>query len=178
MVAKQYDWKTGAKLDEHSKRKLKILREYFYQYLTIRCQIPQQEKFRLSVVDGFSGGGRYKCGTAGSPIIFIEELRKALDRINFNRATQGLGAIEIECLLILNDDDNSVVQILKDNCTPVIAEANENATKLHLQVQYLNDQFESAYPQIKNMLKQGRYRNILFNLGREPIKVLRGHEAM
>jgi len=35
---------------------------------------------------------------------------------------------------------------------------------LHLQIQYSCDSFEVAYPKIKAMLKQGRYRNILFNL--------------
>ncbi len=65
MVAKKYKWADGATLEDHSRRKHKILREYFYQYLVVRCQIPQQAKFRLAVIDGFAGGGRYKCGSAG-----------------------------------------------------------------------------------------------------------------
>ena len=92
MVEKQYEWVDGATLEEHSRRKHKILQEYFYQYLTVRCQIPQQERFRLAVVDGFAGGGRYRCGTAGSPIIFIEELKRAIDAVNLQRASQGLGS--------------------------------------------------------------------------------------
>jgi hypothetical protein len=28
--------------------------ESFSQYLAIRCQIPQQERFRLAVIDGFA----------------------------------------------------------------------------------------------------------------------------
>ena len=88
-----YAWPQGAELDDHSRRKHKILREYFHQYLTVRCQLPQQSKFRLAIVDGFSGGGRYQCGSAGSPIIFIEELDRALEAINLRRAMQGLGAI-------------------------------------------------------------------------------------
>jgi len=164
VVKKNYEWQDGAVLSEHSKRKHKILREYFFRYLTVRCQLPQQEKFRLAIVDGFSGGGKYKCGAAGSPIIFIEELRRALDGINLHRSTQNLGLIEIECLLILNDADNDAIECLKSNCAPLEAEAKENAPKLHLQVHYLNDQFETAYPKIKELLKQGRYRNILFNL--------------
>ncbi len=82
MVAKPYTWAEGARLDEHSRRKHKILREYFYQYLMVRCQNPAQTKFRLAVVDGFSGAGRYTCGSAGSPIIFIEELNRAVDAVN------------------------------------------------------------------------------------------------
>lgn len=55
MVEKRYEWADGAKLEEHSKRKHKILREYVFDYLTVRCKLPQQERFRLAIVDGFAG---------------------------------------------------------------------------------------------------------------------------
>lgn len=164
MAEKRYAWAEGAKLDDHSKRKHKILREYFFQYLLVRCQLPQRERFRLAIVDGFAGGGRYDCGTAGSPLIFIEELRHAIDEVNTHRAVQGMGAIEIECLLILNDFDRDVVEILKANVAPLQAEITQNASRLHLRVEFLNDTFEGAYPAIKQLLAQGRYGNALFNL--------------
>ena len=66
MVEKRYEWADVAKLEEHSRRKHKILREYCFDYLTVRCKLPQQERFRLAIVDGFAGGGRYQCGTSGS----------------------------------------------------------------------------------------------------------------
>lgn len=103
MVEKPYQWPDGAKLEEHSKRKHKILREYFSRYLTVRCQLPQQEKFRLAIIEGFAGAGKYNCGTSGSPLIFIEELKAAVARFNIYRASNGMKALEIECLLILND---------------------------------------------------------------------------
>jgi three-Cys-motif partner protein len=59
MAVKPYAWTEGAPLDDHTRRKHKILSEYFFRYITVRCQIPQQRKFRLAVVDGFSGAGRY-----------------------------------------------------------------------------------------------------------------------
>jgi three-Cys-motif partner protein len=79
MVEKPYRWAAGATLEEHSKRKHKILHEYFARYMAVRCQLPQQERFRLAIVEGFAGAGRYSCGTAGSPVIFIEELRAATE---------------------------------------------------------------------------------------------------
>ena len=57
MVKKQYEWVGGAEIQDHSKRKHKILREYVFDYLTVRCKLPQQERFRLAIVDGFAGGG-------------------------------------------------------------------------------------------------------------------------
>ncbi|WFU25602.1 three-Cys-motif partner protein TcmP [Bradyrhizobium sp. CB1717] len=103
MVETPCEWADGAKLEEHSKRKHKILREYVFDYLSVRCRLPQQERFRLAIVDGFAGGGRYQCGTPGSPLIFIEELQRAVEAVNTHRSVQGLGAIEVECLLIFND---------------------------------------------------------------------------
>jgi len=165
MSKKDYNWLDGAKLEGHTKRKHKILREYFRQYLSIRCQHPQREKFRVAVVDGFAGGGRYECGTAGSPVIFVEELKQAVHVENLRRIENGMKPLEIECLLILNDLKSEVLSILKENIAPLQAEIIETQPKLHLRVEYLNLAFENAYrQQIKPMLGQGRYTNLLFNL--------------
>lgn len=164
MVKKAYAWVDGARLEDHTARKHKILRDYFYRYIVTRCQLPQQTRFRLAVVDGFAGGGRYECGSAGSPIIFIQELRRALENVNLHRATQGLAALEIECLLIFNDALPDVAALLKSNCEPEIAVAKADSPKLHLNVAYMAETFEAAYPAIRQLIANGRYRNVLFNL--------------
>jgi len=41
MVEKRYEWRDGAVLEDHSRRKHQILRNYFFDYITVRCQIPQ-----------------------------------------------------------------------------------------------------------------------------------------
>src|SRR5579871_271855 len=164
MVQKDYQWLDGAKLEEHSKRKHKILREYFSRYLSVRCQLPQQERFRLAVVEGFAGAGRYSCGAAGSPVIFIEELRSATDAFNTRRAAQGMKPLEIECLLVLNDFSSDAIELLKSNIAPLLAEAKTAVPKLHISVEYLNKPFEEAYPLIKEILARGRFRSVLFNL--------------
>lgn len=165
MVAKTYAWADGARLDDHSRRKHKILREYFHQYLMVRCANPNQTKFRLAVVDGFSGGGRYECGAAGSPIIFIEELQRAVEAVNTRRAAQGLNStLEVECLLIFNDFKSDVTDVLKSYTEPVLAAIKETSPRLHLSVCYMSDKFEDCYPAIKDMIARGRYRTVLFNL--------------
>lgn len=164
MVEKRYEWADGAKLEEHSQRKHKILREYVFDYLTVRCKRPQQERFRLAIVDGFAGGGRYQCGTSGSPLIFIEELKSAIAAVNTQRAVQGLGAVEVECLLIFNDASRDAIELLKTHVAPMQADIMQTCPKLHLRVEYLNEFFETAYPKIKGFLEQGRYRSVLFNL--------------
>jgi three-Cys-motif partner protein len=163
MVTKRYSWKSGATLEDHSKRKLKILREYFARYLDVRCQRPQQTRFRLAIVEGFSGGGHYVCGTAGSPIIFIEELRAAAEQFNLKRASEGMALLDIECLLVLNDEDRDAIEVLKTNVEPLLAAAKADVPRLHLQIKYLNKPFEDAYLEIKGLL-DGRYGNVLVNL--------------
>lgn len=181
MAKKEYDWLNGAELLNHTERKLKILDDYLFDYLTIRCQLPAQQKFRLAIVDGFAGGGRYKCGAPGSPIVFIQGVERALNKINIERGTQGLSAIELECLLIFNDLDADVVKLLEQHCTPVLAAAKINAPKLHLMPIYMSSSFEQAYPEIKNLIAQGRYRNVLFNLdqcGVSQIRMETVHDIM
>lgn len=164
MAEKPYEWVEGATLEDHSRRKHKILREYFFKYLTVRCQLPQMEKFRLAIVDGFAGGGRYRCGASGSPLIFIEELRRAVEAVNTHRTAEGLGLIEVECLLVLNDFSRDALETLKTNIAPLQAEISQNVPRLHLRIEYLNHAFEDAYPAMKQFLEQGRFRNVLFNL--------------
>lgn len=164
MTKKQHNWVDGARLEEHSRRKHKILREYIFDYLTVRCSLPQQQRFRLAIVDGFAGAGRYKCGEAGSPLIFMQELKRAVDAVNTRRRVQGLGMVEVECLLIFNDQDYIAIELLKENVAPEQVNITQTCSKLHVHVEYLKEVFEGAYPKIKEFLKQGRYKNVLFNL--------------
>lgn len=164
MVEKPYQWASGATLEEHSKRKHAILRQYFARYLAVRCQLPQQQRFRLAIVEGFAGAGRYKCGTAGSPVIFIEELRATCEASNLKRAAEGFAPLDIECLLILNDTDPDTIELLKTNLQPLLAAAAENAPRLHLRVEYWSKPFEEAYPEVKLRLQNASYRSVIFNL--------------
>ena len=164
MVEKRYSWENGAILEEHSKRKHKIVREYFARYLAVRCQLPMQSKFRLAIVDGFAGGGRYKCGSPGSPIIFIEELRLAAEELNVKRQSEGMAPLDIECFLILNDFEPGAINTLEGHLAPILAEIIQNVPKLHLQVEYRSKAFEDAYSEIKERLERGEYKNVLFNL--------------
>jgi len=164
MSKKDYEWEEGAELKEHTRRKHKILREYFHQYLYVRCRLPQQTKFRLAVVDGFSGAGRYACGTPGSPIIFLEELKGAFNRISIERKSQGLADLGIECLLIFNDLNPDAISLLKEHCAPLLAEIRDQCNGLHIEVEYMNSEFEEAYKIIKPRVRAGTYLNVIYNL--------------
>jgi three-Cys-motif partner protein len=164
MVEKPYEWLDGAVLDDHSKRKHKILREYLGRYLEVRCQLPQRERFRLAIVDGFAGGGRYKCGSPGSPLIFVQELKMSVLSENIRRAAQGMKVLQVEVLLALNDASPDAIEMLKINLAPLLEEVKQTVPQLHVRLAYSSELFETAYPKLKRLLEEGRFRNVVFNL--------------
>lgn len=164
MTEKPYNWSDGAELADHSHRKHSIVRRYFADYLRVRCQLPQQSKFRLAVVDGFAGGGRYKCGAAGSPVIFIEELERAVETLNIERAENGMSTLDVEALLVFNDLNRGAIETLKGHVAPIEGKIKATLPRLHLRIEYRSESFEAAYPTIKALLQQGQYPNVLFNL--------------
>jgi three-Cys-motif partner protein len=164
MVQKNYPWPEGVEYKDHTQRKHKILREYLARYLAVRCQLPQQSRFRIAVVDGFAGGGRYACGSPGSPIIFIEEIRNAVEQFNIRRTAEGMSPLDIECLLVLNDEDIKTINLLKSHIAPLEAAIKTATPRLHLQIEFRSQAFEVLYPEVKGILERGRYRNVLFCL--------------
>lgn len=164
MVTKPYDWEGGAVVEEHSRRKHKILAEYFYRYLQVRCSNPQQRRFRLAVVDGFAGAGRYGDGTRGSPILFIEELQRVFEAINLDRLQQGFGDLSIECLLFLNDAHPKAAELLQINCEPLVAALRDSCPTLHLSVVYSQGEFEHQYPAIRDRIAAEGFKSVLYNL--------------
>ena len=165
MVKRAFDWENGAELKQHTEHKLKVLQEHFGQYLCVRCPgIPQQTRFRLAIVDGFAGAGRYKDGEPGSPVVFVETLNRLSNEINMARAANGMAPLTFECHLILNDADWCVTEMLKETLAPVLAAAREQAPNLNIEVKYPNKKFECAYPDIRQFLRNRKFGNVLFNL--------------
>ncbi|MGZ0786001.1 three-Cys-motif partner protein TcmP [Pseudomonas saponiphila] len=164
MAEKKYAWEEGAILAEHSRKKHQILREYFYNYVQTRCTSPLVRKFRLAVVDGFSGAGRYNCGAAGSPLIFVEELNRAISDINLRRAMSNMPLVDIECSLILNDAEKNVIELLKENLAPALIQAKLSNNHLKINTHYFSDYFENIYPSIKTLIRSERHKSIIFNL--------------
>lgn len=160
----KYKWLDGATLDEHSKIKHKIVREYFARYIATRCIIPHQKQFRLAICDGFSGGGLYQTGESGSPLIFLEELQKAAEQEALRRTINGMPPLTISCLLILNDSDKEAIQCAKTNIEYFLKVNYDAFRSIDVEIKYINKRFEKSYPEIRNLLIERKYKNVLFNL--------------
>ncbi|HEV7927992.1 MAG TPA: three-Cys-motif partner protein TcmP [Verrucomicrobiae bacterium] len=82
------DWKSGGlpSIEPHSEAKLNVLRSYVEDYICILCADGfGRDTFKITLVDGFAGGGAYLGGKFGSPFVFLQAVAAAEARINVNR---------------------------------------------------------------------------------------------
>ncbi|MDH2917757.1 MAG: three-Cys-motif partner protein TcmP [Sideroxydans sp.] len=90
----KYFWQVGSPpplLERHSQTKHNIVEEYVRQYvLTLMAQANIPE-LRLSIIDGFCGGGCYQTEkgdmTDGSPLLMMRAVREARALLNIERRT-------------------------------------------------------------------------------------------
>lgn len=91
MTLKQYNWKDGPDLiQQHSVAKHRILQSYLAAYFRTLVSSPNREILKLTLIDGFAGGGLYVHNDTGkpvkgSPFIFLEATREAEYLINKDR---------------------------------------------------------------------------------------------
>lgn len=116
MAKKHYNWADGpAELDEHSLTKHEVLVEYLKLYFEYRTRnAPGREVFRLTLVDGFSGGGLYKLKSTGeealgSPLRMLQAVQEASFTINQKRTKP----IAFEIQYVFVDQDAKAIEHLK-----------------------------------------------------------------
>ncbi len=165
MVKVKYDWASGVKLEQHTRCKLDILREYFYQYLRVRViSSPNVRRFRIAIIDGFAGGGIYKDGTFGSPLIFLEELKKFSDEITIRRHDKKLPKLLIECLFIVNEIDPNANETLYNQLKIWVAANDIPKEHFNIEIQKFEKPFLDVYPKIRQTLWNRKFQNVLFNI--------------
>ncbi len=91
MAINHYDWSNGPDaIQQHSIAKHRILQSYLAAYFQTLVSSPHQDVLRLTLVDGFAGGGLYYHSDTrelvwGSPFICLNASREAGFRINEGR---------------------------------------------------------------------------------------------
>src|SRR5689334_22119225 len=84
-MSKSFQWIVGEappKILAHSKVKHSLIVDYLKRYIRTLTADPRQDVFRLTLVDGFSGGGLYTdSGSSGivpgSPLLMLQTIREA-----------------------------------------------------------------------------------------------------
>ena len=93
MTRSPYQWPTDGKpavIKQHSIAKHDVLRTYLIDYIQTLVVSPQQDELRLTLVDGFAGGGIYVHDTTrqtvfGSPFAFLRSAEAAAAILNHGR---------------------------------------------------------------------------------------------
>ena len=121
MAKRHYDWANGpAELDAHSLTKHDVLVGYLSRYFEQRTLNARgREVFKITLVDGFCGGGLYTVrGTGaealGSPLRMLDAVAEARIKVNVGRTKP----LELDVRFIFIDKDERAVahlaKVLKD----------------------------------------------------------------
>lgn len=118
MARKHYKWTRGGalpKLERHSEVKHSVLRDYLVDYFLTLVARPEQDQIRLTIVDGFCGGGLYVNSAGeevpGSPIVILEAVKEA--KVRVMHEFQRLKDIKFDVQLICVDANRSAVEHLR-----------------------------------------------------------------
>lgn len=93
MTHSPYQWSPNSPLPlikPHSITKHNVLRSYLTAYLQTLAILPHQDELRLTLIDGFAGGGLYRHEITretvqGSPFVFLESVQEAEALISLKR---------------------------------------------------------------------------------------------
>ncbi len=111
----QFTWQVGSSppaIESHSNAKLRLLAEYLDRYFDIVCAKPQMDRFRITLVDAFCGGGLFTYkgeDRPGSPLVMIEAVRRAEERLNRGRRKP----LTIEAQFIFVDQNAAATEHLE-----------------------------------------------------------------
>ncbi|MGE4531558.1 MAG: three-Cys-motif partner protein TcmP [Acidithiobacillus sp.] len=136
MAKKHYDWKDGpAKLQQHSVAKHKLLRSYLAAYFPTLISSPNQEELRLTIVDGFAGGGEYEHADTGeillgSPFICLQAAEEAEAKINHSERVK---KVEFNVDYVFVEKHKDAANYLKDtvNKQGYSSRVNKNIHLIH-----------------------------------------------
>jgi len=166
MVAKKdkYPWSNGAPIDDHTRTKHNILRQYLACYFDVRLANPQIREFKFAIIDGFSGGGRYETGEPGSPLIILEEIRRAFFRASVRRQVNNMPAVKLTGIIMFNDASREAIGFLKEQILTFEKAQDIAPENLRIKIMMSCDTFTTFYARVRQDLLSLRISNILVNL--------------
>lgn len=154
-----YDWNNvdaPPAIGIHSLAKHKVLERYVFRYLKILTSPYNIENFRISIVDAFSGGGRFRLENSeeivrGSPLIFLESVEAAKIEINSNRHKK----INFSTDFYFCDNSKQALQFLRQ-----VLDENGYASRIGRDIFLLEGSFDQLRAKIsKQIIDRGRKVN-------------------
>lgn len=170
-----YNWGLGgdkAIIQQHSIAKHEVLRAYLVKYLQTLVSSPRQEVFRLTLVDGFAGGGVYRHATTGeevlgSPFVMLEAVKEAEYLINQSRRKK----VHLLIDYFFIEQNPTTVEFLKHQ---LIARGYQD--KIGESIFILNARFQEKSADIVEFIKnKGRAARAIFLLDQYGYKEVPAH---
>ncbi len=162
MTLGKYQWHIGEtlpSLDPHSAAKHAVLRSYVARYIDVLTSNPRRDGLKLTLVDGFAGGGEYLFQgqtVPGSPMILLQEIAVARARLGQARRKPFL----LDAEFIFVDQSGPNLAFLRDAIV-----RSEHGAELDRRIHLLNSAFQSALPTIVERVRGlGRAHRSIFLL--------------
>lgn len=162
----QYIWRSGEsppELGEHSLAKHKVLERYLKVYVEVLTANPRREELRLTLVDGFAGGGLYrhpkdKGRHEGSPLIMLRAMEEAEYMAQARRTKPGF---RIDARFFFVESDKRTFAHLQDS---ILSPDFVNKYKAHARL--MHSTFREAAPHIIDAIESyaGREHRCIFLL--------------
>jgi len=153
MSRKCHTWKKGHEpppIRPHSLAKHRVLRAYLERYVSVLTDNPRQKQLRLTLVDGFAGGGKYlELGTRierpGSPIIMLEAMKAAEVAA---RASRRLSEFNLNVEYFFIEKSKGAIAYLKSMLTD-----SEHCSLVDTRIHLINGEFFAQVPKIIDHVK-------------------------
>ena len=164
MSREHHDWQAGKDpplIRPHSLAKHRVLRSYLERYVSILTANPRQEQLRLTLVDGFAGGGRYlDCRTKeerpGSPLIMLEAMEQAAQAAQQIRSKPFL--LDVQYVFV--EKDREALDYLR-----TVIQDTRFAPLLTDRIQLLHGEFVARSSELAEFVKkQGRANRAIYVL--------------
>lgn len=158
----KYSWRIGSPpplLDRHSQTKHSIIEEYVKKYVLTLMAQPNIPELRLSIIDGFCGGGCYRTEdneiADGTPVLMMRAIREARMLLNHERRIPRRIDAEFFFIDILADTTAYLKHILN-------AKVDENLIDSidYKKTKFLTSSFHQSLPILIQNIKQKREANV------------------
>lgn len=186
----KYTWAVGQplpNLDEHSQTKHLIISDYIKRYVEVYMSNTSIEGLRISIVDGFAGGGKYNNILTneiadGSPFIILNAIHDAERSINAGRTKPR----HIDAQYYFIDCNQPHISFLRNEI-----EKSQFKNQLDQNIFVKTDTFARAAPDIVDIIKrrnraqrslfildQYAYKDVPFNTVKYILDTLQGSEII
>ena len=164
MGHRNHEWQVGEdppKIQPHSLAKHRVFRSYLETYVSVLTKNPAQGQFRLTLVDGFAGGGRYLDERtneehSGSPLIMLEAMKRAAEEAQKIRNKP----FDLDVQYIFIEKDLKAFKYLCD-----VLNKSEFSELIDDKIQLIQGEFTEQVPKIIKFVKsRGTAERVIFSL--------------